>query len=243
MKTAQFDKWRRFRAEKSPELRSELFYSYLKLVKFVAGRYIADARSREGVLQHEDLLQVGMIGLLEAIDRFEPERGFKFETYAASRIQGAIQDELRRIDWLPRSERKRIRDAEEKAGRGEEGKGGYPVGVRRTATDAVLTGEALRYLRDSADERLGEVPGLEIADSTPNVLERMSEAELKNAVIEQIERLPERERLVVTLYYFEELTLKDIGAALGLTESRVSQIHSAVISKMRHTLEQLNMHS
>ncbi len=237
MQTVDQNIWIQYRDTKSHDLRSKLFYSYLRLVKFVMRKFAVNAASMKGVIERKDLMQVGMIGLLEAIERYDPERGTKFETFALSRIQGAMQDELRRIDWLPRSERKKIREARDDNGLPVESKHGYSIGT----SDVMLTREGLTRLNELEGGSSGHNKNPEIADTTPDIREQMNTNNVVQLISDQIEKLNERDRLVITLYYYEEMKFREIAEVLGLTESRVSQIHSTVIAGLRRNMKTLEI--
>lgn len=224
--------WRDYRTTKSGELKSKLFNSYLGLVRVVLRRFGNSFTQREGVLEREDLLQAGMIGLLEAIERYDPDRGFKFETYAVSRIHGAMQDELRRIDWLPRSERKRLREAAQGDGENTEQSFRSARFPNASAENIVLTREALDSLHEYAVSN-----DFQLEDTSPSIAEQLNHEQIRSRVADQIEALPERERLIITLYYYEEMKFKEIGEILGVSESRVSQIHATVLAQIRRSLE------
>lgn len=196
-------------------------------------KFTLNTASSKGVIERKDLIQVGMIGLLEAIERYDPERGIKFETFALSRIQGAIQDELRRIDWLPRSERKKIREARDDNGLHIESKYGYGVGT----SEMTLTREGLTRLNEVEERSSGQFGSPEFTDTTPDIREQMNNNDLVQIISDQIEKLDERDRLVITLYYYEEMKFREIAEVLGLTESRVSQIHSSVIARLRRNMK------
>lgn len=231
--------WLKYKANKTIELRNEIAENYLPLVRIVCGRL---AVSLPQHLDKDDLLSSGFFGLLDAIDRFDVTRNIKFETYAGVRIRGAMIDYLRSKDWIPVSMRQKIRKYEQTVCRFENELG-------RTATDDELA-EALEisleelqtlvnqsnsatvipleeYLRTDAAEAIDTNP----ANSTELF-------EIKETLAKAIERLPERERLVVSLYYYEEMTLKEISLVLHLTEARISQLHTKAIMKMRGYLAQ-----
>lgn len=231
--------WLKYKANKTIELRNEIAENYLPLVRIVCGRL---AVSLPPHLDKDDLLSSGFFGLLDAIDRFDVTRNIKFETYAGVRIRGAMIDYLRSKDWIPVSMRQKIRKYEQTVCRLENELG-------RTATDDELA-EALEisieelqtlvnqsnsatvipleeYLRTDAAEAIDTNP----ANSTELF-------EIKETLSKAIERLPERERLVVSLYYYEEMTLKEISLVLHLTEARISQLHTKAIMKMRGYLAQ-----
>ena len=203
-------------------------------------------------MDENDLVSYGLLGLIGAIERFYPDRQIKFETYAIARIKGAIIDELRALDWVPRSVRSRARDIERAIGELERK-------LHRAPTDEEIS-EKLGISTDELDESLSEIGRSSIAaldelwtiSSTggdqvalidtiedtqgPEPQTELAQTELKEALGEAIARLPEREKLVVTLYYYEELTLREIGEVLGVTESRVSQLHTKAILRLKARL-------
>ena len=231
--------WLKYRENKTVELRNEIAEHYLPLVRIVCGRL---AVSLPQHLDKDDLLSSGFFGLLDAIDRFDPTRNIKFETYAGVRIRGAMLDYLRSKDWIPVSMRQKIRKYEQTVCRLENELG-------RAATDNELAAaldislEELQTLVNQCNsatviplEEYLKTDAAETIDTNPaNSTEFF---ELKETLAKAIERLPERERLVVSLYYYEEMTLKEISLVLHLTEARISQLHTKAIFKMRSYLAQ-----
>jgi RNA polymerase sigma factor FliA len=200
-------------------------------------------------VEEADLISYGLIGLINAIERFDPEREIKFETYAIPRIRGAIIDELRALDWVPRSVRARAREIERANASLEAQLGrapseeemadhlGLSVGEFRDALLGIANSSvlALDDLWSFADPEGGQISVLEVIRD-PNAADPEAEAqtaELKDRLADAIESLPERERLVVALYYYESLTLREIGEILGVTESRVSQLHTKAVLALR----------
>jgi RNA polymerase sigma factor FliA len=238
--------WRRFGERREQRLRDRLVLHYAPLVKYVAGRVGTGLPAHVEVA---DLIQSGIFGLVDAIEKFEPERGLKFETYAMQRIRGAILDDLRAQDWVPRSVRGRAREVERALER-------LGAQLRRTPTDAELADElglSLHELRDVyAQLQLTSVVALdELAaagrGSTPlaDILEDQEALDPVALLVDQdnrrqlaqaIAHLAERDRVVVTLYYFENLTLAEIGRVLGVTESRVCQLHTRAVLRLRAKL-------
>src|SRR5918997_5790943 len=229
--------WREFKRTNDRALRDRLILTYAPLVKYVAGRLGSGLPAH---VEEGDLTSYGLLGLIGAIERFDPERDIKFETYAMARIRGAIIDELRALDWVPRSIRARARDIERAIGELE-------ARLGRAPTDEEIAAK-LGLSQDELNESLSEISRTSISaldelwtvsaggdqialidtiedTSGPNPQSALAETEMKEAIGEAIARLPEREKLVVTLYYYEELTLREIGEVLGVTESRVSQLH------------------
>ncbi|HLT97160.1 MAG TPA: RNA polymerase sigma factor WhiG [Acidimicrobiia bacterium] len=240
------DLWQKFKATGDPSVRESLILHYSPLVKFVAGR-VAAGLPRS--VDQNDLASYGIFGLIDAIDKFEPERGFKFETYAINRIKGAILDELRSLDWVPRSVRSKAREIERSIGELEHR-------LQRSPTDEELA-EHMGVDVESVQDDLAEISQLGIAaldqtvgsgdaaitlkdlvtDSSGTSPEAAFQAEeTRRLLVDSINRLPERERLVVTLYYYEGLTLAEIGGVLGVTESRVCQIHAKTVMSLRNRL-------
>ena len=232
--------WETYRRKKSVEVRNQLAEHYLPLIKVVAGRL---AMSLPPHLDRDDLLSSGFFGLLDAIDRYDINRNIKFETYAGVRIRGAMIDYLRSKDWIPVTMRQKLRRYEQKVYQLESELG-------RTATDAEIA-EALEittkelqvivsqfnsstiipleeYLRTDSPEAL---------DADP--VETTEYLELKDTLAQAIDKLPEEERLVVSLYYYDELTLKEISLIMHLSEARISQLHTKAIMRMRGSLSKM----
>jgi RNA polymerase sigma factor for flagellar operon FliA len=242
--------WERFKASGDHKAREGLILHYSPLVKFVAGRLRAGLPKS---VDPADLASYGTFGLIDAIDKFDPGRGFKFETYAISRIKGAIIDELRSLDWVPRSVRARARDIE-KAHAKLENRLQRAPSEEEMAKELKMSEEDLRKalleianssvlalddLWTVADPAGGQISLLDTIRD-PNAVDPQAEidaAELKDRLAEAIEALPDRERLVIALYYYENLTLREIGEVLGVTESRVSQLHTKAVLGLRSHLQ------
>jgi RNA polymerase sigma factor FliA len=241
--------WRQYRSGADPALRDRLIVTYAPLVKYVAGRLGSGLPAH---VDDEDLVSYGLLGLIGAIERYDPDRDVKFETYAIARIRGAIIDELRALDWVPRSVRSRARDIERAIAELE-------AKLGRVPTDAEIA-QKLSLTEEELDESLSEISRSSIAaldelwtisgsggdqvalidtiedTEAPEPQAMLSQTELREAIADAIARLPEREKLVVTLYYYEELTLREIGEVLGVTESRVSQLHTKAILRLKARL-------
>jgi RNA polymerase sigma factor for flagellar operon FliA len=239
--------WSEFKRTGTREARNQLIEHYSPFVKYVAGRVMA------GLPRHfdeEDLTSYGIIGLIDAIERFEPDRRFRFETYAIPRIKGAIIDELRSIDWVPRSVRSKARVVEQAFSHLE-------TTLRRTPTEAEVAAElhmtsadfhgALRKISSvgmiALDEVLrggdrsdGSTLGESLPDRSVGPMDTFEAKESKEALIGAIDDMPDRERAVLTMYYYDGLTLTEIGAILGVTESRVCQIHTKALRQLRSRL-------
>jgi RNA polymerase sigma factor for flagellar operon FliA len=217
---------------------------YSLLVKRIA--YQLAARLPASV-QIDDLVQSGMMGLLDALNHFDETQGAQFETYASQRIRGAMLDELREIDWVPRSVRKNARDIERAIHLLQQQLGMPPteleiaqqMGLALQEYQAMLAdarGHQLVYYEDFHHE--GDEPiELNITDGRPGVLQILQDEGMQQALAEAIELLPERERMVMAMYYQEDLNLKEAGAVLGVSESRVCQIHSQAIMRLRAVLK------
>ena len=226
--------WLRYKDSKSVELRNVLAEHYLPLVKIVCGRL---AVSLPPHLDRDDLLSSGFFGLLDAIDRFDPTRNIKFETYAGVRIRGAMIDYLRSKDWIPVTMRQKIRKYEQTVYRLET-EFGRPATDREVADALNISVDELQTLVSQCNsatviplEEYLKTDASEAADTNPaNSTELF---ELKETLAKAIDRLPEKERTVVSLYYYEELTLKEISLILKLSEARISQLHTKAIFRMR----------
>jgi RNA polymerase sigma factor FliA len=241
--------WVAFRKSRDKHLRDRLILNYAPLVKYVAGRLGSGLPAH---VDEGDLVSYGLLGLIGAIERYDPERDVKFETYAIARIKGSIIDELRAMDWVPRSVRARARDIERAVAELE-------ARLGRAPTDEEIA-EKLGVTEDELDDSLSEISRSSIAaldelwtisssggdtvalidtiedTQGPEPQAALAQTELKEAIGEAIARLPEREKLVVTLYYYEELTLREIGEVLGVTESRVSQLHTKAVLRLKARL-------
>src|SRR3954471_16709609 len=242
--------WREYRAHRGDKaIRDRLILTYAPLVKYVAGRLGSGLPAH---VDEGDLVSYGLLGLIGAIERFDPTRDIKFETYAISRIKGAIIDEQRALDWVPRSVRSRARDIERAIAELESKLGRAPddeeIAAKVGITGEELEGSLTEISRSSiatldelwtvSGEGGDQVSLLDTIEDTdgPNPQDALAQTELREALGEAISRLPEREKLVVTLYYYEELTLREIGEVLGVTESRVSQLHTKAILRLKSRL-------
>jgi len=221
----------------------ELVEQYAPLVKRIA-RHLMGRLPSSVVL--DDLIQAGMVGLLEATAKYDPGKGASFETYAGIRIRGAIIDEVRRGDWTPRSVHRNGRRVSEAIAR-VEARTGRDAGDAEVAVELGITIDAYHaLLQDSAESRLfsfdelsesdDDAPGEQFAADGPGPAQAFQGDAFQGALTRAIEGLPEREKLVLALYYDEELNLKEIGQVLGVTESRVSQIHSQAAARLRSRL-------
>ena len=238
--------WAEYKVTGSPLARDKLILQYSPLVKYVAGRVSTGLPAN---IEQADLVSYGIFGLIDAIEKFEPGRGNKFETYAISRIRGAIIDELRAIDWVPRSVRSKAREIEKAIAKLENELSRVPtdpeiaaqMGI--TLTDLRALYQQISFVSVVALDELMTVGG-EKGDSLP-LIETLQDSgtadpvaafeseEMKRILLDAINRLPDREKIVVTLYSYEGLTLAEIGQVLGVTESRICQMHTKAVLQLR----------
>ncbi|HHX10821.1 MAG TPA: FliA/WhiG family RNA polymerase sigma factor [Firmicutes bacterium] len=237
--------WRDYKAFKDKHARDALIRHYAPLVKYVAGRVAINLPKN---VEEGDLIGYGSLGLLDAMERFDPQRGVKFETYAIARIRGSMIDGLRSMDWVPVSVRHRnrrieetIRELENRLGRSatdaevadelgitiEE----YNKRVQDMASTAILSLEDL-WARPEDAETSVRTPEIR-DDKARDPLDEAQWTLRKESLAKSIARLPERERLVVTLYYYEGLTVKEIAKIMGVSPSRISQLHTKAVARLR----------
>jgi len=219
--------------------------SYIHLVKYTVLRLIP---SYGGCLEMDDLMSYGVMGLIDAVERFNAEKGAKFETYASLRIKGTIIDQLRKMDWVPRNVRSRVKEVKE-CFETLEIRNGRQAAEEEVAQELNMGLDELQQLLMishtyqvlALDEQLmsaaAKTAGADREEASPE--QQYEEKELKEILSQLINQLSEKERLVMTLYYYEELTLKEIGKVLGVTESRVCQIHSKALMVLRSRLSKL----
>jgi RNA polymerase sigma factor for flagellar operon FliA len=241
--------WREYRRSGDHGIRDRLILTYAPLVKYVAGRLGSGLPAH---VDEGDLVSYGLLGLIAAIERYDPDRDVKFETYAIARIKGSILDELRAMDWVPRSVRSRAREIERAIADLESKLGRAPndeeiatkIGISQEDLEDSLTDisrssiaalDELWTVSGSGGDQIALIDTIE-DESVPDPQSAMSATEMKEAIADAIARLPEREKLVVTLYYYEDLTLREIGEVLGVTESRVSQLHTKAILRLKARL-------
>ena len=241
--------WQDYRRSGDEGLRERLILTYAPLVKYVAGRVGSGLPSH---VDESDLVQYGLLGLIGAIERYDPDRDVKFETYAIARIKGSIIDELRAMDWVPRSVRSRARDIERAIAALEAKLGRAPTdeevakqlgmteddlneSLSEIGRSSIAALDELWTVSSSGGDRIALIDTIEDTQG-PEPQSALAETEMREALGEAIARLPEREKLVVTLYYYEELTLREIGEVLGVTESRVSQLHTKAILRLKARL-------
>jgi RNA polymerase sigma factor FliA len=246
--------WLEFRRTKDKAIRDRLILTYAPLVKYVAGRLGSGLPAH---VDEGDLVSYGLLGLIGAIERYDPGRDIKFETYAISRIKGAIIDELRALDWVPRSVRARAREIERVHGKLEHRLHRTPTddemadeldisveefqeALVKISTSTVVALDELWATSDSSGDQVSLLDTLRDPDA-PDPQQLLDASELKDRLADAISALPEREKLVIALYYYENLTLREIGEVLGVTESRISQLHTKAVLRLKSRLQGDNL--
>ncbi|MDD2283315.1 MAG: FliA/WhiG family RNA polymerase sigma factor [Syntrophaceticus sp.] len=238
------DLWSKFLKKRDAESREQVVLSHLYLVKYIAGRLSIYFKN---YYELEDLESAGIPGLISAVDHFNPEKKVKFETYATIRIRGAIYDWIRSLSWVPRSIYTEARKIEEALAQLEQRLGRVPDDFETAEYLNITVAEYHNLLEKVAhvavisldDPQHDTKESLDIAAAdtgVDSVLNEIEAAEAKEALAEAITKLPERDQLVISLYYYEGLTLKEIGKVLGISESRVSQLHSRSLLRLRKLL-------
>lgn len=237
--------WRKYHRQPTSELRNQLMVAYLPIVKFNAERVGAKLPDE---VDTDDLMSAGIFGLMDAIDSFDPRRGVKFETYCAPRVRGAMLDELRSMDWVPRLVRSRANKLDAATRALEVELGRVPtheelarrMGLNdaefeklfRDATAVGVVSLSRKYYETDSSRDVREIDILEDQNSI-DAEEESLKRDLKEFIQNHLTRI---EQLILVLYYYEEMTMKEIGRTLDLSESRVSQMHSAIISRLRKVL-------
>ncbi len=229
--------------------REEIVHKYLHLVKYVAGRISVNLPPN---IELNDLINDGILGLIDAIEKYDDARGVKFETYAITRINGAILDALRSLDWVPRAVRQRARELERAYQELEAQFGRVPtaeelstkMGISMKELDTLMQrvrGTAVLSLEEFLPNEKGyEIPLVDtLKDGDNDVTSAVESREIRGALVKAVEELPQQERTVISLYYFDGLTLKEIKSALNVSESRVSQIHAQAVIHLRQKLREL----
>ena len=227
--------------------RDAMFHQHMPLVRRIAHHMIAKLPPN---VELDDLIQVGLIGLTDALTRYEVTQGVQFETFASQRIRGAMLDELRGGDWMSRSGRKHQRDIEGAVHKLEQRLGRAPheseiaaeMGLSLPDYQDLLNrvrGTQLVYLEDmSGDEGDSDYLDRHVADTDADPLARLNDRRMREALVEAIKGLPEREQYVMSMYYEHDMNLKEIAAVIGVTESRVCQLHSQSIARLRAKLRE-----
>jgi RNA polymerase sigma factor FliA len=242
--------WRRYKESGEARAREQLVLAYSPLVKYVAGRMSTGLPAH---VEEADLISYGLLGLISAIERFDPEREIKFETFAITRIKGSVIDELRSLDWVPRSVRAKARQIEKANARLEHRLQRAPSdaevaaelemtieefqdALTRISNSSVVALDELWTLSDASGDQVSLLDTIQDPDAV-DPAQAMDATETKDRLADAIARLPEREKLVVALYYYENLTLREIGEVLGVTESRVSQLHTKAVLRLKASLQ------
>lgn len=237
--------WKLYKEKNDNDAKEKLIIHYVELVKIVASRLYT---SKSADLDYEDLVSFGIIGLIDAIEKFDLDKNVKFETYANIRIRGAIIDQIRSLDWIPRSARQKFKDMEEAVERlhnrteGEVTEDMIAKEMNLSPGDfSKMLGEFTTFSVVSLEEKLSESnafnPVSENMDFSPEGA--IVEKDLKRVIQGSIDHLPERERLIISLYYYSELTYKEIAEVLEISESRISQLHTKAIMRLKASLKDL----
>lgn len=236
--------WEMYQAKKTPELREQIILEYAPLVKVVAGRLSMYLGYN---VEYDDLVGYGVFGLIDAIDKFDTDKEVKFETYASLRIRGAILDQIRKMDWIPRTVRQKQKKIDE-AIKKIEMQTGKTAPDEEVARELGVSDEELQEWQSqlkvtsviSLNEYIeqGTEPVMDPKHNSHFIQpeERVQETELKEKLQEALQHLTEKEKKVILLYYYEELTLKEISRVLEVSESRVSQLHTKALTKMQKTM-------
>ena len=242
--------WRRYKGDGDEKARERLVLAYSPLVKFVAGRMSTGLPSH---VEEADLISYGLLGLISAIERFDPGREIKFETFAITRIKGSVIDELRSLDWVPRSVRARAREIEranallehklhraptdaEMAEQLESTVEDFQASLTQISNSSVVALDELWTLSDASGDQVSLLDTIQDHNAV-DPAQAVDKTEMRDRLADAIGRLPEREKLVVALYYYENLTLREIGEVLGVTESRVSQLHTKAVLRLKGRIQ------
>jgi len=237
--------WEKYHKTRDKMIKDQLIRENIELVKIIAGRLFSTYKNN---IEFDDLVSYGIFGLLDAIDKFDPLRNVKFETYAYIRIKGAIIDQIRLIDWVPRSVRQKYK-------RVEEAYNSIEISCGRSASDeevAEILGIKINDLNEilseihsysviSLEEKITNNPNFTIVDgdSKKDPEKSFEQEEIKIIIKQVLKELPEKEQKVISLYYYSEMTYKEISLVMGVSESRISQIHTKAIMKLRSKLEKI----
>jgi RNA polymerase sigma factor for flagellar operon FliA len=244
------DLWHRYQEDGDQKAWERLVLTYSPLVKYVAGRMASGLPAH---VEEADLISYGLVGLISAVERFDPDREVKFETFAATRIRGAVIDELRSLDWVPRSVRAKAREIEQVSARLEHRLQRAPndeemaaalgstveefqESLTKIANSSVIALDELWALSDASGDQVSLLDTIE-DPGAPDPARELDLSETKDRLSDAVGRLPEREKLVIALYYYENLTLREIGDVIGVTESRVSQLHTKAVLRLRSGLQ------
>ncbi len=239
------EEWKAYKNDGSQDAKEKLIVEYVELVKIIAGRLYSSFNAN---VDFDDLVSYGIIGLIDAIEKFDIAKEVKFETYANIRIRGAIVDQIRALDWIPRSTRQKFKQLDEVMSKLHNIHGDNITDqiladeMNMTTTELnKFLGEASALSVISLDEKLSENSNFSIRSEDREISPEgnLFDKETKKLLKERIESLPEREKMIINLYYFSELTYKEIAGVLEISESRISQLHSKAIIKLRGAVEDL----
>jgi len=240
----QIELWKQYQETKDPQIREALIIEYSHLIKYIAGRLNIYFGSN---VEYDDLVSYGVFGLIDAIDKYDLGKGVKFETYASLRIRGAIIDSIREMDWVPRSLRQKSKDLEKAYWEVENELGHSATDIDVAKKMNISLEEFYKLINEvnvtsmvSLEDFLEQnyEIGMDVSNTNKSDMpEHKAELnELKEILGESIDKLPEKEKMVLTLYYYEELTLKEISAIMKVSESRISQLHTKAILRLRGKL-------
>lgn len=233
-----------FKDKTDKKLRDQLIVQYIYLTKYVLGRIKGSLPS---IYTVDDITGYGVEGLIDAIEKYSPDKGARFETYAIMRIRGTIIDKIRSQDWVPRSTRKKIKDVKEASEKLRKELGRFPtsseigqvLGIEKEKVDAILadntTVSSIYDKKGNSDESIEIIDTIEDTNAT-TPLERLEEKDTKKELQNALRSLPERERMIMVLYYQKNMTLKEIGETIEVSESRVCQLHAQAIMKLKNIL-------
>ncbi|SHJ91249.1 sigma-70 family RNA polymerase sigma factor [Paramaledivibacter caminithermalis] len=234
-----------YKKSKSKEIKDQLIVENIELVKIIAGRLYHSYNTN---LEYDDIVSYGILGLIDAIDKFDPDKNVKFETYANFRIRGSIIDHLRSLDWVPRSIRQKHKKFEEVVSK-LQSIHGLDIDDEILAKELNMSLEEFKnFLSEvsifsvvSLDDKMSENTNFNIISQDTETRPESSyiQNETKKILLKTIDRLPEREKMIIKLYYFSELTYKEISKILNISESRVSQIHTKCIAKLKSSLNSI----
>lgn len=237
------DSWKAYKDHNDATAKDQLIIHYIDLVKIIAGKLYIQYNHN---VEFEDLVSNGIIGLIDAVEKFDPSKNIKFETYANFRIRGAMIDQIRNLDWIPRSLRQKYKQLEEVHDRLSLN---YSTEVtpKMVANELGITedelsklyGEVTTFSVVSLEEKISENANFSITNENIDFIPEatVSKKETERILIERIDQLPERERMIISLYYYSELTYKEIADILQISESRISQLHTKAILKLREGIE------
>ncbi|MGB3367038.1 MAG: FliA/WhiG family RNA polymerase sigma factor [Acidaminobacteraceae bacterium] len=235
--------WKEYKIKNDKSAKEQLIVKYIELVKIISGRLYTSYNAH---VEYDDLVSYGIIGLIDAIEKFDLSKQIKFETYANIRIRGAVIDQLRTLDWIPRSARQKSKEFEEALNKLQNTKGSSftnqdiadELGVTLADVNKLI-GEISTFSMISLEEKISENSNFSIKSNQSefNPEANLMGKELNKSLEKAIDFLPEREKVLVSLYYYSELTYKEIAEVLEISESRISQLHTKIISKLKIALE------